>query len=57
MTVSRIRKALVAVAGVVAQAVALGVLPPAWQPWGAVLVALATALGVYATPNSPAATS
>jgi hypothetical protein len=57
MTVSRIRKALIAVAGAVAQAVALGVLPPEWQAWGAVVVALATALGVYVTPNAPETTS
>lgn len=51
---ARTRKALVAVAGVAAQAVALGVLPQQWQLWGAVVVALATALGVYVAPNAPA---
>lgn len=45
------RKAVVALVGVVAQAVNLGLLPEQWQEWAAVVIALATAVGVYQAPN------
>lgn len=51
--IARYRKAAVAVAGVLGQVLAAGVLPPTWQPWAAVALALATALGVYQVPNAP----
>lgn len=57
---SRYRKALVAVAGGLAQvaivagdAVDSGVVPPSWVPWVRVVVALGTAVAVYAVPNTP----
>ena len=50
---SRYRKALVAVLGIAVQAVQYGVIPQQYQAWGAVVLALATALGVYVTPNAP----
>ena len=53
MTVAQVRKALVAVLGVAAQVPATA-LPEAWRPWAAVVVALATAVGVYAVPNAAA---
>ena len=49
---SRYRKAGVAVAGALAQAVAAGVVPEAWLPWAQVALAVATALGVWAAPNT-----
>lgn len=53
MKLAQIRKAVVAVVGVAAQVAAAGVLPEAWKPWGAVVLAVATAAGVYAVPNQP----
>lgn len=50
-----VRKAAVAVLGVAAQVAALGLLPEAWKPWAAVVIAVATAEGVYQVPNRPAA--
>lgn len=47
----QVRKYAVAVVGVLVQVVSAGVLPDEYQPWGAVVVALATALGVYQVPN------
>lgn len=46
-----VRKAAVAILGVVAQVAALGLLPESWKPWGVVVVAAATAAGVYQVPN------
>lgn len=58
---SRYRKATVAALGVALQGLALaatavdsGLLPEAWRPWGGVIIALATAAGVYAVPNRSA---
>lgn len=51
---SQYRKALVAIAGVVAQAVALGVLNGTVLHWANVLLAVLTALGVYGVANEPA---
>ena len=48
------RKWGIAVVGVLAQAAASGLLPEQYQPWGAVVIALATALGVYGVRNHPA---
>lgn len=55
----RYRKSLVAAAGALAQiAVTLdeaalnGALPASWVPWARVVIALGTAVGVYATPNA-----
>lgn len=50
-TLGEIRKALVAVVGVLAQIPAAS-LPEAWRPWVAVAIALFTALGVYTVPNT-----
>ena len=47
------RKGVVAALGIACQLVAAGLLPPAWQPWGAVVLAAGTAAGVYAVPNRP----
>jgi EamA domain-containing membrane protein RarD len=44
-------KAGVAVAGVIAQIIALGLVPDKYEPWVAVVVALLTAFGVYQVPN------
>jgi hypothetical protein len=44
-------KTLVALAGVVAQIIALGLVPTKYEPWVAVVVALLTAFGVYQVPN------
>ena len=56
----RYRKAGVALLGALAQlatvldeAQVAGVLPHAWLPWVRVVLALATALGVWAVPNVP----
>lgn len=56
---SRYRKALVALGGAALQALAYaataadsGLLPEAWRPWASVVIALATALGVYRVPNA-----
>jgi len=46
------RKALAAVAGFAATAVASGVLPPRQASWAVVIIALATAAGVYSVPNA-----
>ncbi len=46
-----VRKAAVAALGLAAQVAALGLLPEAWKPWGVVIVAAATAAGVYQVPN------
>ena len=51
--VGQARKALVAVAGVVVQAVALGVLHGTALHYAQLFVALATAAGVYGVPNKP----
>jgi hypothetical protein len=55
----RYRKAWIAVAGAGLQALALaataagsGLLPESWRPWASVVIALATALGVYGIPNT-----
>ena len=48
-----IHKFLVALAGVVAQVIALGLVPARYEPWAAVAVALFTALGVYQVKNKP----
>lgn len=45
------RKAAVAVAGVAAQAIALGVLSGRALDYATAVVSVATALGVYAVPN------
>lgn len=49
------RKAVVAVVGLIAQAVALGLVPAADVKYATALVAAATALGVYGVSNKPAA--
>lgn len=56
---SRYRKALVAVTGAGLQLLAFaataadsGLLPESWRPWAAVVIALATAAGVYRVPNA-----
>lgn len=54
MTIASVRKAIAAVIGVLAQVAAVGALPEEWAPWGAVVIAVATALGVYAVPNDQA---
>ena len=48
---SQVRKALVAVAGVVAQVVAAGVLSGSAQAWAQIVLAAVTAAGVYLAPN------
>lgn len=52
---AQVRKAAVAVLGLVAQAVALGVLSGTPLHYAQVILAAATALGVYIAPNKPAA--
>jgi hypothetical protein len=49
------RKALIALVGVVAQAVSLGVLHGTVLAYAQVVLALATAVGVYVVPNKAAA--
>lgn len=46
------RKFLVALAGLAANAVALGLVPPADLKWVMFGLTAATALGVYVTPNA-----
>jgi hypothetical protein len=48
---AEMRKAIVAVVGVVAQAIALGILSGDALHWAQVIVALATAVGVYGIRN------
>lgn len=50
---NRYRKLIVALVGALSQALALGLLPAPGDHWAAVVIALATAAGVYATPNQP----
>lgn len=52
MTLATIRKFLVAAIGAALEAVNAGLVPAAYAHWVAVVVAVATALGVYAVPNS-----
>lgn len=51
LTVASVRKFLAAVVGVVAQAVAAGTLPDSWKPWAAIVLAVATAAGVFGIRN------
>lgn len=58
-TPAQIRKALVAVAGVVATIITVAlaqgdVIPEGWVKWATLVVSAATALGVYAMPNAGA---
>jgi hypothetical protein len=53
MTAAAIRKTLVSLAGALASIVALGVLPDPWDTWLPMALAVLTALGVYAVPNTP----
>lgn len=55
MSIARARKAVVGLVGLAAQVVAAGAVPERYQGWGAAVIALATALGVYAVPNQPPA--
>jgi len=52
-TLAEARKGLAAVAGVAAEAVALGVLHGATLNIAQLIIAAATAVGVYAVPNAP----
>ena len=54
-TLARASKLLVALLGVVAQVAANPLVPAKYQAIAAAIIALATALGVYAVPNAPAA--
>ena len=54
-TLARASKLLVALLGVVAQVAANPLVPARYQAIAAAIIALATALGVYAVPNAPAA--
>lgn len=45
------RKTGMAVLGIIAQVAALGLLPPPYDRWAPVIVAVATALGVYAVQD------
>jgi hypothetical protein len=47
------KKALIAVVGIIAQAVSLGVFSGAVLAWAQVIIAAATALGVYTVKNAP----
>lgn len=49
---ARARKYLVALMGVAAQLVAMGLVPSPWDARVQILLALLTAAGVYATPNA-----
>jgi len=48
----RYRKGLVAAAGLLAQAVAAGIIPAPYDKWAAIFLAALTAAGVYAVPNT-----
>jgi hypothetical protein len=50
---ARARKYLVALMGVAAQLVAAGLIPDPWAGRVQLVLALATAVGVYAAPNAP----
>jgi len=50
---SRYRKLLVALVGAVAQALSLGLIPERYRPWAVMVISVATAAGVYVTPNRP----
>ena len=47
------RKTVVAVVGIAAMLLAQGVLSDNYAKYAAMVVAIGTALGVYATPNAP----
>lgn len=54
--VKKIRKTIVAACGVAAMVVSTGVLEENAEIWVNAALAIATALGVYATPNKPTVT-
>ena len=54
MTLSRIRKVLVAGVGFLADVVASGLLHGEAEKWAHVALTLATLAGIYRVPNSPA---
>lgn len=53
-TPAQVRKAAVAVVGAAAEAASVGLIPAPYDKYGTVVVALATALGVYQVPNGVA---
>ena len=53
MTFANVRKFALAALGGLAQVAAAGLLPEQYRPWATVVLAVATALGVYAVPNAP----
>lgn len=53
MTLAAVRKFLVAAVGMVGQVVAAGVLEGTALRVAQIVLAVATALGVYVTPNAP----
>lgn len=48
----RYRKLALAALGGLAQVAASGLMPEQYKPWAAVILAIATAAGVYAVPNA-----
>lgn len=49
----KVAKFVTALIGAAAIAVTTFTVPDHWKPYAAVLIALATALGVYRVPNQP----
>ena len=57
MTVKEIAKFITALIGAAVAAAAAGLIPDSYAKWITVGVAFATAIGVYAVPNGPPASS
>ena len=51
--IAEVRKALVAVAAIIAQLLALGLLPDPYDKYASAALAFLTAIGVYMVPNQP----
>lgn len=50
--IAEVRKALVAIAALIAQLLALGLLKDPWDQWASAALAFLTAIGVYVVPNA-----
>ena len=52
---AEVRKTVAAVVGILAQALALGLLPVPYSTWATAVLAFATVAGVYQVKNEPVA--
>lgn len=53
MSPRHVRKALVALATLIALAIQQAVLPDSWTPYAVIVLGVLNAVGVYAVPNEP----